>query len=285
MRQENTNRARRSRVPRLILYFATCALLVAAHAAHDGTGARAKSSAVVARAEIDEGSLSGAAKSVAPSKQMKASESTEIEARRAGADFAVGDFDNAAWRRARAVRIERYWSGESAPRARQAEARLLWTDAALYVRFVARQGEHLIVSDKPRLGGKTMGLWDRDVCELFVAPNPSEPERYFEFEVAPTGEWLDARIHQMPDKRESDFEYHSGATFAARTGKDSVTLSMRVPWSALGGAPRVGARWRANLYRCVGKDPTRGYLAWQPTLTPEPSFHVPAKFGWLRFTT
>jgi hypothetical protein len=164
------------------------------------------------------------------------------------------------------------------------EARLLWTDTALYVRFVAQQGEPLIVNEKPRLDVKTLGLWDRDVCELFVAPNADEPERYFEFEVAPTGEWLDARIHQLPDRRESDFDYHSGASFASRIAKDSITLSMRVPWSALDVAPpRKGAQWRANLYRCVGKGPTRGYLAWQPTLTPQPSFHVPAKFGWLHF--
>jgi alpha-galactosidase len=208
-----------------------------------------------------------------------------VEARRASSDFAVGDFDNAAWRRARPVKIERYWSGDAAPRERQAEARVVWTDAALYVRFVAHQGEPLIVSEHPRTDAKTLGLWDRDVCELFVAPNAQEPERYFEFEVAPTGEWLDAKIHQMPDKRESDFEYHSGATFAARAAKETITLTMRVPWPALGvAAPRAGAEWRANLYRCIGKDPTRGYLAWQPTLTPQPSFHVPAKFGRLRFT-
>jgi hypothetical protein len=214
---------------------------------------------------------------------MCESESDVIEARRARADFAVDDFDNQSWQSASAVRIERYWSGERAPDERCAEARVLWTDAALYVRFVAPQGEPLIVCDKPRLDVKTLGLWDRDVCELFIAPNADEPERYFEFEVAPTGEWFDARIRQLPDERESDFEYASGATFAARAAKDSVTLTMRVPWSALGGAPREGARWRANLYRCVGKDPTRGYLAWQPTRTPQPSFHVPEKFGWLHF--
>jgi hypothetical protein len=228
--------------------------------------------------------VSGAANHVALLEKMRASESAVIEVRRAGADFAVDDFDNAAWHSARAVKIERYWSGESAPDERRAEARVLWTDAALYVRFVAQQREPLVVSEKPRLAEKTLGLWDRDVCELFVAPNAAEPERYFEFEVAPTGEWLDARIHQLPDRRESDFEYRSGASFAARVAKDSVTLTMRVPWAALGGAPHRGVRWRANLYRCVGKDPTRGYLAWQPTLTPQPSFHVPQKFGWLRFT-
>ncbi|MFN2598301.1 MAG: carbohydrate-binding family 9-like protein [Pyrinomonadaceae bacterium] len=215
--------------------------------------------------------------------KMKADDDNLIEVRRAAHDFAVTDFDNMEWRRARAVKIGRYWSGEVAPRERRAEARLLWTDAALYVRFDAPQGEPRVASEKPRTDAKTLGLWDRDVCELFVAPNADEPERYYEFEVAPTGEWLDARIHQMPDKRESDFEYHSGATFAARSSEHSSVLAMRVPWSALGGAPRAGARWRANLYRCVGKDPARGYVAWQPTLTPQPNFHVPTKFGWLRF--
>jgi hypothetical protein len=206
-----------------------------------------------------------------------------IEAQRISADFAVDDFDNPAWQRARAVKLARYWSGAPAPATRQAEARLLWSQAALYVRFTARQGEPLIVSDKPRLDQKTMNLWDRDVCELFVAPNADAPERYYEFEVAPTGEWIDLGIHWSPGKRETDWAYHSGATFAARTGKDSITLTMRIPWTALGGAPKPGARWRANLFRCVGADPTRGYLAWQPTLTAEPSFHVPQRFGWLQF--
>jgi hypothetical protein len=70
---------------------------------------------------------------------------------------------------------------------------------------------------------------------------------------------------------------------AARVAGDSLTLGMRVPWEALGGAPRAGERWRCNLFRCVGRDPERGYLAWRPTHTPEPAFHVPERFGWMAF--
>ncbi len=206
-----------------------------------------------------------------------------IEARRVRVDFAVNEFDNPAWQRAQVVRIERYWSGAAAPAGRQAEARVLWSAAALYVRFVARQGEPLVASDKPRLDQKTMNLWDRDVCELFVAPHANEPERYFEFEVAPTGEWIDLGIHVLPDKRETDWEYHSGATFAARIAPDTITLTMRIPWAALGGKPAPDTHWRANLFRCVGAGATRGYLAWQPTHTEQPSFHVPQRFGWLHF--
>jgi hypothetical protein len=40
--------------------------------------------------------------------------------------------------------------------------------------------------------------------------------------------------------------------------------------------------WRINLFRCVGVGDDR-YLAWQPTYTAEPSFHVPEVFGWLDF--
>jgi hypothetical protein len=39
-----------------------------------------------------------------------------------------------------------------------------------------------------------------------------------------------------------------------------------------------------NLCRCVGEDPDRGYLAWRPTHTAEPNFHVPTAFGTIVFT-
>jgi hypothetical protein len=130
-----------------------------------------------------------------------------------------------------------------------------------------------------------MGLWSRDVCEMFVAPRASDPSRYFEFEVAPTGEWLDLAVRMTPAGRETDWGFYSGMTAAARIHADSITVSMRVPWDAFGivSAPRAGERWRVNLFRCVGEGETRGYIAWLPTLTPEPNFHVPEKFGWLHF--
>ncbi len=37
-----------------------------------------------------------------------------------------------------------------------------------------------------------------------------------------------------------------------------------------------------NLFRCIGVGNER-YLAWQPTGTPEPLFHVPEAFGWIQF--
>ena len=206
-----------------------------------------------------------------------------VEAVRVEHDLAAGDFDDAAWSRPRAAQIARYWSGEDAPPERRAEARALWNEHALSVRFDCRQAEPLVVSASPRLDQKTIGLWDRDVCEIFITPEPDAIRHYFEFEVAPTGEWLDLSINVRPKGLEKDWRYNSGMTVAARAGKDSITLGMRLPWKHLARAPRAGERWRCNLFRCVGRDPARGYLAWQPTYTPEPSFHVPEKFGWMAF--
>jgi hypothetical protein len=207
----------------------------------------------------------------------------EVEALRVDGSLAAGDLDHAAWETARAVALTRYWSGEPAPPARHAEARVAWTDDALLARFACPQSEPLIVSAEPRLDQKTLGLWDRDVCEIFVAPTAGEVSRYYEFEVAPTGEWLDLAIDVTGQGLVREWDYRSGMTVAARVREGSITLALGVPWAAFGRAPRAGERWRANLFRCVGKDPTRGYVAWRPTHAPEPNFHAPEKFGHLRF--
>lgn len=206
-----------------------------------------------------------------------------VEAVRAGEEVEVGDFEHAAWGAARPASVARYWSGEEAPVERRAEARLVWTDAALGVRFEYRQAEPFVLSAAPRLDRKTLGLWDRDVCEIFVAPDANAPERYFEFEAAPTGEWLDLAVHLTARGRETDWHFRSGMTAAARVEGERVLIAMRIPWKGLGRVPRAGDRWRVNLFRCVGAGDTRGYVAWQPTHTPEPSFHVPEKFGRIRF--
>lgn len=207
----------------------------------------------------------------------------EVVAAYIGVDLDVTDLDNKAWRHAESVPINRYWSGDPAPASRHAEARLIWSDQALHVRYGCNQAEPLIVSSEPQREKKTMGLWDRDVCEIFIAPDPGRAEHYFELEAAPTGEWLDVAIQWTPKGRESSWDFQSRMTTAARIEEDRLTIAMRIPWSEAIPQPQPGDRWRVNLFRCVGKDPDRGYIAWQPTMAPQPSFHVPQVFGWLLF--
>ncbi|MFN2500759.1 MAG: carbohydrate-binding family 9-like protein [Pyrinomonadaceae bacterium] len=200
-------------------------------------------------------------------------------------EFPISDLDHASWNEGEAVRITTYWSGDHAPPERFFEARLLWSATSLYVRFHAEQFEPLVISPNPVLGTKTHGLWNRDVCEIYIAPDQNDRDRYFEFEVAPTGEWIDLGIQFTPAGRLTDREYSSGMQTAAAIATSSVTTAIAVPWAAFRKMPNVGDVWLGNLCRCVGRDPDRGYLAWQPTETSQPSFHVPSKFGEFEFVS
>jgi hypothetical protein len=206
-----------------------------------------------------------------------------IEARYTDEDVAAVELDHEVWRGARPARLTRYWSGEEAPVSRHAEARIVWSPSAVCVRFVCRQGEPLVVNQTSQTETKTLGLWERDVCEIFIGTDASAPERYFEFEAAPTGEWLDLSIQLRAGERETLWEFQSGMTAASRISAGQIIIAMRVPWDALGHVPKTGERWRANLFRCVGAGDERGYLAWRPTLTPRPNFHVPQAFGEIKF--
>ena len=206
-----------------------------------------------------------------------------IVANYVGESIAAGEFDHAAWGNCEPVKIEHFWSGDPAPASRHAEARLCWSDEALHVRFVGEQHEPLIVADNPITNRKTIGLWDRDVCEIFLAPDPAHPERYFEFEAAPTGEWVDLGIVVRPTARETDWEFNSGMTTASKLEGDKLTVGIRIPWSKAIPKPEKGDLWRVNLFRCVGPEAPDRYLAWRPTRAPEPNYHVPEAFGTLRF--
>ena len=198
-------------------------------------------------------------------------------------DFPITDLTNPNWKQADEVSVEKYWSGETAPIGRQFKTRILWSQNSLYVRFEANQNEPLVISETPILTSKTNGLWERDVCEIFLAPYAEEFRKYFEFEVAPTGEWIDLEIHQMPQQRETNFEFHSGMQTAAKIEKNKVWIAFKVEWQAFGKIPKAREIWKGNILRCVGSGQDRGYLTWQPTLTPKPNFHVPEKFGKFEF--
>jgi len=199
-------------------------------------------------------------------------------------DFDINKLDDPTWKKAAKASVTTYWSGAEAPEGRRFWAWLLWSDTALYVRFEANQTEPLVVSEKPDLTKKVKGLWERDVCEIFIAPNRSEANKYFEFEIAPTGEWIDLGIELTPKERLTDWDYMSKLESAARIEKGGVVMAIKIPFASLGKTPKAGDVWLGNLFRCVGKDPTRGYLSWRPTKTPKPNFHVPSAFGEFHFT-
>jgi hypothetical protein len=199
------------------------------------------------------------------------------------AHYITEPLDDSVWEKCKPVRIEHYWSGEPATASRHAEVRICWSDNALHARYDCQQHEPLVVSPDPRTDAKTLGLWDRDVCEIYLAPDVDHPERYFEFEAAPTGEWVDLGIVITPSGRETDWDYHSGMTTSSELRPGRLTVYINIPWSESIPKPEKGQVWGVNVFRCVGPEAPERYLAWRPTRTPEPNYHVPEAFGSLRF--
>jgi len=60
---------------------------------------------------------------------------------------------------------------------------------------------------------------------------------------------------------------------------------LAIPMNSLTTKFDPAAIWRVNFYRVEGRNEPRAYLAWQPTHTPQPNFHVPKAFGKLRFAS
>ncbi len=73
------------------------------------------------------------------------------------------------------------------------EVRLLWTPATLYLQFIAHYRVITVFEDAEPTGRRDK-LWDRDVVECFLQPDPSDPLHYYEFEVSPNGFWIDLDI-------------------------------------------------------------------------------------------
>ncbi|MFN3329790.1 MAG: sugar-binding protein, partial [Pyrinomonadaceae bacterium] len=148
-------------------------------------------------------------------------------------DFSVSEaLEGKSWDLAEGIKVETYWSGEKAPSHRHFEVRLLWGEEAFYVRFEANQGEPLIISERPNLSSKTIKLWERDVCEIFLAPDKENFRRYFEFEVSPNGEWLDLEIYQGKNERITNWDYKSAMESVAKITDSKILMGIKIPWQA-----------------------------------------------------
>ena len=209
--------------------------------------------------------------------------SGNIVVSRISKDFELRDLANPLWDKAEPAAIDKYWSGEKAPAERGVLTRFLWSRRHFYVRFDCEQHEPLVINDEPAVARKTNLLWEKDVCEIFIGTDKDEPRKYLEFEVAPTGEWIDLTIDLTSGERITGWDFWSGMEATAAISLNRVVMAMKIPFEAFGVSPAIGDLWPGNLYRCVGSGDTRGYMAWQPTLTPEPSYHEPDKFGLFEF--
>lgn len=177
------------------------------------------------------------------------------------------------------------WDGQPTPAELTTQVWLGWTPQALYAYFECRYDE-LNLSVTPKFTEKTIGLWERDVVEIFLAPDAQRPTHYREIEVSPLGEWLDLELIYESEPRQLNWDWNSELTAACEidTVENIWRAACRMPAVNLFGALlQAEQECRGNLYRCAGTEPQRQYLTWHPTLTPQPNFHVPQRFGRFRF--
>jgi alpha-galactosidase len=183
------------------------------------------------------------------------------------------------WHNATAVTFCADWQGKNPDPRRQTTVRVLWSPQTLYLRYQCRYSELYLFSDSDS-NGRRDHLWDRDVAEAFLQPDPSKPRYYKEFEVAPNGFWIDLDISPEPLR-----DLKSGLRHSVwlNQRKHVWAAELAIPLKALVDHFDPAAEWRANFYRIEGQKEPRFYSAWRPTYSPQPNFHVPSAFGRLRF--
>jgi hypothetical protein len=201
-----------------------------------------------------------------------------------------GNLGKKMWSTAKRVRFDQAaFSRRTYPEAETLVARR-WTTKYLYLGFWCHY-QSLNTYEGEDSGPERWQLWERDVVEAFINPEPERPSHYYEFEVAPNNQWLDLEIDlkRLPF---NDRKWNSGFEHATRI--DPVnhlwTLEMRIPVVSMTNAGiHPNAEWRINFYRCdgPGTDKSRRMLSWSPLPLnlPQKSFHQPASFGVLRFST
>jgi alpha-galactosidase len=188
-----------------------------------------------------------------------------------------------AWSVAHPVSFNTDWQGGHADPLRETEVRLLWTKETLFLRFRCRYRRLTTFSDSDP-DGRRYQLWDRDVAEVFLQPDPSNPHRYWEFEISPNGNWIDLDINldQPPAHHGNP---HSG--MKSRVYLDEKqriwTAEIALPIRTLAPAFDPKTDWRVNFFRVEGPTEPRFYSSWRPTNTPQANFHVPEAFGKLSF--
>jgi predicted TIM-barrel fold metal-dependent hydrolase len=189
-----------------------------------------------------------------------------------------GKLDESAWQNATPVYVESHLVTAAVVPQISTTVRTLWSNDAIYFAFEAPYTELTTFEPPLKDGEERLGLWDRDVVEVFIGTNHDKITQYTEFEVAPTNEKLDL-ILDYPNK---DFPWSSGFESAVHIDPYAKkwTTEIRIPLASLTqDKPDDGTCWRVNFYR--HDIAWKSFLAWNPAL--KSSAHTPERFGILEF--
>ncbi len=204
---------------------------------------------------------------------------------RSTSDFELtGDGKNPAWSETEWVNLERR-SGEKPYNTR---VKLLYSPEGLYI--------HFYCADQKITATKTEDfaeLWNEDVFEIFFWTDEKTPI-YFEYEISPldkelailvpnfNGEFLGWKPWQYEGKRKTrhavTIQRDESGNPTAWMGEVFIPFTLLRPLQNV--PPKIGTRWRINMYRIDYDDDTRTWWAWQKVRT---NFHDYERFGIAEF--
>ena len=125
---------------------------------------------------------------------------SHLDSKRAASDFVPdGDLNKAAWRGA--VWTEVVHDAFKPVTFPQSATHIatLWTPGYVYFAFRCKYTA-LNLYDSKDTSKDFWQLWDRDVVEIFLNPQPEHMRHYYEFEVAPNNLWIDLEINVADGK-------------------------------------------------------------------------------------
>jgi len=102
------------------------------------------------------------------------------------------------WRKAEWLSFDHDMSGRQ--KFPEAEIRVasFWTSTHVYFAFRCKYTT-LNVYEGEDSAKERWELWNRDVVEVFVNPQPERVNHYYEFEVSPNNQWIDLEIDKDKD--------------------------------------------------------------------------------------
>ena len=203
------------------------------------------------------------------------------------------NWDKAAWKKIKSVKIENYMG--NIPEFRPiAEAKMMYDNENIYVIF--RVKDHYVRSVVQEYNGNVSG----DACvEFFFSPDSKLPGSYFNLEINAGGTPLmfyvpiaKAGYNKLDPEDIKKVEIaHSLPKVVDPEITEPVTwtIEYRVPLSMLEKfsnvtRPKPGTVWRANFYKTASKNTANThYITWAFVDNPKPDFHLPKFFGTLKF--
>lgn len=196
-----------------------------------------------------------------------------------------GNLEKEVWKTADWVRFDHDRTGRRSYPQSATEVATVWTPHDVYFAYRCKYTVLNIFEDAdPAV--ERWGLWNRDVVEVFLNPQPERVSHYYEFEVSPNDLSIDLEINKDESPfNDPSWDSHFEHATHIDAGRHVWTREIRIPVVSMRAKNiSAGAKWRLNLFRAdgPGDDSQRQFLSWS-VISNSTTFHTPTRFGIIQF--